>query len=271
MDWARIMAPLSGGEGDRRVLVGAAELALAFDAELYGVHAPPDLADMAPWVGDGFMGGVQTAGAVDALREASDEGERAARAAVESVGYGRSTFVSLRSPVWAALAMAGRLSDVIVFDDQAAKARGPLDRAFQQIVADEQRPTLVIKGDFKVGGVAAVAWDGGKEASRALRTALPLLRKASSIVVLTAPAATQRKIDVDQLSAFLDARGVPSEIKVLGDAGDVAAALLKAARDVGADVLVAGAFGHTRLREFIFGGATRAFLGSENPSLFLSH
>ena len=148
---------------------------------------------------------------------------------------------------------------------------GALSKSFQQIVADEQRPTLVVKGGFSVGGVAAVAWDGGKEASRALRTALPLLRKASSVVVLTAPAATQRKIDPDQLSQFLEARGVACEVKVLGDAGDPAPALLRGAREAGANVLVAGAFGHTRLREFIFGGATRAFLGAEGPSLFISH
>jgi nucleotide-binding universal stress UspA family protein len=167
--------------------------------------------------------------------------------------------------------MAGRLSDVVVFDDQTAKSRGSLDRAFQQIVADEQRPTLVIKGAFKVGGVAAVAWDGGKEASRAMRTALPLLRKASSVIVLTAPAATQRKIDPDQLVAFLGARDIASTVKVLAETGDPAPALLKAAREAEADVLVAGAFGHTRLREFMFGGATRAFLASDGPSLFLSH
>jgi nucleotide-binding universal stress UspA family protein len=241
MDWARIMAPLSGGEGDRRALAGALALARAFDAELLGVHAPADLADMAPWIGDGFMGGVQTAGAVDTLRQAAEEGHRVARGSVEALAYDKATFVSLRSPVWAALAMAGRLSDVIVFDDQAANGRGPLDRAFQQIVADEQRPTLVVKGVFKVGGVAAVAWDGGKEASRAMRTALPLLRKASSVLVLAAPAATQRKIDPNELASFLDARGVASEIKVLGDSGDPAQALLKAARE------------------------------ADSPSLFLSH
>ena len=270
MDWARIMAPLSGGESDRRVLAGASALARAFDAELYCVHAPADLADMAPWMGDGFMGGIQ-ATTVDTLREVAEEGERLARASVEATGYAKSTFVSLRSPVWAALAMAGRLSDVIVFDDAEPKGRGPLYRSFQQIVADEQRPTLVIKGAFDVGGVAAVAWDGGKEASRALRTALPLLRKASSVVVLTAPAAAQRKIDPGQLEAFLAARGVACEIKLLGDTGDAAPALLKAARDVGASVVVAGVFGHTRLREFIFGGTTRAFLSADSPSLFISH
>lgn len=270
MDWARIMAPLSGGEGDRRVLAGGVALARAFDAELYCVHAPADFADMAPWMGDGFMGGIQ-ASTIDTLREVAEEGERLARASVDAAGYAESSFVSLRSPVWAALAMASRLSDVVVFEDADAKGRGSLYRTFQQIVADEQRPTLVVKAGFRVGGVAAVAWDGGKEASRALRTALPLLRKASSVVVLTAPAATQRKIDLDQLTAFLAARGVTCDSQVLTETGDAAPALLKAARDVGADVLVAGAFGHTRLRDFVFGGATRTFLSADSPSLFLSH
>lgn len=271
MDWARIMVPLAGGgEGDKRALCGGAALAVAFDAQLYCVHAPADLADIAPWMGDGFMGGLQST-AVETMRDAAAEGERLARASVDALGNARSSFVSLRSPVWAALAMAGRLSDVIVFDDVSAKGRGGLYKSFQQIVADEQRPTLVVKGEFKVGGVAAVAWDGGKEASRAMRTALPLLRKASAVIVLTAPAATQRKIDPDQLVGFLSARGVACKVKVLGDTGDAAPALLKGAKDAGADVLVAGAFGHTRLREFVFGGATRAFLGAEGPSLFISH
>ena len=270
MEWARIMTPLAGGDGDRRALAGAAALARAFDAELFCVHAPADLADMAPWMGDGFMGGMQSA-AFDSLKEAAAEGERLARAMVSGVGYDKSTFIGLKSPVWAALAMAGRLADVVVFDDIAAKGRGALYKSFQQIVADEQRPTLVVKGHFKVGGVAAVAWDGGKEASRAMRTALPLLRKASSVIVLTAPAATQRKVDPDQLVAFLGARDVACEVKVLADTGDAGPALLKGAREAGADVLIAGAFGHTRLREFIFGGATRTFLAAEGPSLFLSH
>ncbi len=270
MDWARIMTPVAGGEGDKRALSGGAALARAFDAELHCVHTPADLADMAPWMGDGFMGGIQST-TVETMRDAAEEGERLARASVEALGYANSTFVSLRSPVWAALAMAGRLSDVVVFDDIAAKGRSALSKSFQQIVADEQRPTLVVKGEFKVGGVAAVAWDGGKEASRAMRTALPLLRRSSSVIVLTAPAATQRKIDPEQLAEFLSARGVATEIKVLADTGDAAPAVLKGARDAGADILVAGAFGHTRLREFIFGGATRAFLGAEGPSLFISH
>jgi nucleotide-binding universal stress UspA family protein len=167
--------------------------------------------------------------------------------------------------------MEGRLSDVIVFDDAAARGRGPLAEAFQQLVADEQRPTLVARQGFKVDGVAMVAWDGGKEASRALRTSLPLLEKASSVVVVGAPSASSRTFQLERLIAFLAARGVQATAKVLDGSGDAGALLLSAARDVGANLLVAGAFGHPRLQEFIFGGTTRTLLNSDGPSLFLSH
>jgi len=158
-----------------------------------------------------------------------------------------------------------------VFEDGAAKGRGPLAEVFQQIVADEQRPTLVARPGFKVGGIVAVAWDGGKEASRAVRTAIPLLEKASKVVILTAPAAASRQFDPSGLQAYLDARGLKSEIQTLDGAGDAAPRLLKTAVEIGADLMVAGAFGHPRLQEFVFGGATRTFLTAAAPSMFISH
>ena len=270
MDWARIMAPLSGGEADRHVIAAAVAVAEPFGAEVVCVHAPPDVADLIPWMGDGFMGGVQ-ASAVDAIRDAASEGARAAQALVDSVPYAHKSFRTLTSPVWAALALQGRLCDVVVFEDGAAKGRGPLAEVFQQIVADEQRPTLVARPGFKVGGVVAIAWDGGKEASRAVRTAIPLLEKASKVVILTAPAAASRQFDPASLKGYLDARGLNSEIQALEGAGDAAPRLLKTAVEIGADLLVAGAFGHPRLQEFVFGGATRTFLTAAAPSMFISH
>lgn len=270
MDWARIMAPLSGGDADRKVIAAAAAIAEPFGAELAAVHAPADVADLIPWMGDGFMGGVQ-ATAVDSIRQAAAEGEKAARAALEACPYGRKSFISLKSPVWAALAVEGRLSDVVVFDDGSARGKGPLAEAFQQIVADEQRPTVVARAGLKVGGVAAVAWDGGKEASRAMRTALPLLQKASRVVLLCVQGASAKKYDPARLQAFLAARGAQSEIVTIGESGDAGPLLVKAAKAAEADILVAGAFGHPRLQEFIFGGTTRTLLNSDCPSLFLSH
>ena len=270
MDWARIMAPMCGGEGDRHVLACAAALAEPFGAELACVHVPPDVADLIPWMGDGFMGGVQ-ASAVDSIRQAAAEGASASKALVDACGYDRKSFSTLKSPVWAGLALQARLSDVVVFDNAAAKARGPLSEIFQQILTEEQRPTVVARPGFKVGGVVAVAWDGGKEASRAMRTAVPLLQKAASVVILSAPAASSRQFDPAELQTYLASRGVTTTIETIAEAGDPSARLLKAATAAGADVLVSGAFGHARLQEFIFGGTTRTFLTTEGPSLFLSH
>jgi nucleotide-binding universal stress UspA family protein len=208
---------------------------------------------------------------MDSLKEAAAEGERAARAAAEGGGYAQVRFQSLETPVWAGLSMEGRLSDVVVFDTEAARGRGPLAEAFQQIVADEQRPVIVARPGLKAGGVAVVAWDGGKEASRAARTALPLLEKAARVVILAAPAASSRSFDADRLKDFFAARGVKAEVELLAGTGDAAHPLLEAAQRLTADILVAGAFGHPRLQEYIFGGTTRTLLNNDGPSLFLSH
>ncbi len=181
VSWARIMAPVAGGDADTGVLAAAARIAAPFQAEVAAVYAPADVADLMPWMGEGFTGGVQVT-AVQSLKEAAAEGEAAARATLQALTYDRKTFTALSSPVWSALSMEGRLADVVVFDDATARGRGPLGESFQQIVADEQRPTLVARAGFDPSGLIAVAWDGGKEASRAARTALPLLQKASKVV-----------------------------------------------------------------------------------------
>lgn len=270
MTWARIMAPLSGGEGDQAVLEAGALIAGAFDAELAAVYTPADVADVMPWMGEGFMGGVQ-ATALESLKEAAAVGERKAREAVDGVAYAQKSFKALETPVWANLLAEGRLSDVVVFNDEPGRGRGPLSEAFQEILADEQRPVIIARPGLKVGGVVCVAWDGGKEASRAARQSVPLLQKAERVVILTAPRATTRALDPGRLQAYFAARGIQSETEVLPDSGEAAPMLLYAAKKAGADVLVAGAFGHPRLQEFIFGGTTRSLLAAEAPSLFLSH
>jgi nucleotide-binding universal stress UspA family protein len=264
------MAPLSGGEEDSAVLTAAAVLAAPFGAEVAGVYTPADLADLMPWMGETFMGGVQ-ASALESLKEASSIGETHAREAVERCSYGKVRFASLQTPVWAGLSAEGRLSDVVVFTDSAARGRGPLAESFQQMVADEQRPTLIARSGLKTDGCVLVAWDGGKEASRAARLALPLLEKARRVVIAFAPKSVARNADPTRLQDYYAQRGLETEVELLGGSGDVGHALVDAAVRVGANMMVAGAFGHPRLQEFIFGGTTRTLLNSDGPSLFLSH
>jgi nucleotide-binding universal stress UspA family protein len=221
-------------------------------------------------MGEGFLGGVQTT-ALESLKEAALAGEANAQAAMNGCAYATKNFISLQTPVWAGLSAESRLSDVVVFTDDPARGRGPLAEAFQQVLADEQRPVVVARAGLKVGGSVAVAWDGGKEASRAARLAMPLLEKASKVVILSAPKATSRSFDPARLQAYYAARGVKAEVDILPDSGDAAPLLLYSAKKAQADLLVAGAFGHPRLQEFIFGGTTRSLLNADEPSLFLSH
>lgn len=270
MTWKRIMVPLAGTRDDGEALAGGRVVAEAFGAELAVLHAPADIADLMPWMGEGFMGGVQVS-AVDRIKEAADEGAAIVRAQAEACGYPGTRFTALSSPVWARLAMQGRLSDVVVFGQPAACGRGPLAEAFQQTLADEQRPVIVAREGLRLDGTIAVAWDGGKEATRAMRTALPMLEIAGRVVLLGAPKASSRKFELSDLQAYLAARGVTAEIQLIEGSGDAGNLLLEAAKAAGAGMLVAGAFGHTRLREYIFGGTTRTLLNSSGPSLFLSH
>lgn len=270
MGWARIMVPLAGATGDGDLLSLARLVAEPFGAELAAVHAPADIADLTPWMGEGFMGGVQIS-AMESLKEAAVEGAKAGREACLAAGYPKTQFTSLQSPVWAGLAMESRLSDVVIFSQHSASGRGPLSEGFQQIIADEQRPVIVARQGLNLHGVMAVAWDGGKEATRAVRTALPMLAKASRVVVFGAPGASSREFDLRRIQAFLAAHGVEADIEEVAGAHDAGRLLLDKAREIGAAMLVAGAFGHARLREYVFGGTTRTLLNSDGPSLFLSH
>ena len=167
MSWARIMAPLSGGSGDAAAVAAAIMLAEPFEAEMAGVYTPADVADVMPWMGEGFLGGVQTA-ALDSLKEAAEAGEKNARAAMDATTYARSRFIALQTPVWAGLSAESRLSDVVVFTSDPARGRGPLAEAFQQMVADEQRPVLIAREGLRVGGtVGGLGWWQGGFARRA--------------------------------------------------------------------------------------------------------
>src|SRR3954468_17393985 len=132
MSWARIMAPLSGGSGDAAAVAAAVALAEPFGAEMLGVFTPADVADVMPWMGEGFLGGVQTT-ALESLKEAAQAGEKNAQKALEACTYKKKQFISLTTPVWAGLSAESRISDVVVFTSEPARGRGPLAEAFQQM------------------------------------------------------------------------------------------------------------------------------------------
>lgn len=266
--WSRISVPVSGAAGEDMVLGLAAGIAAAFSGELNVIFAPPDPAELAPWLGEGFMGTVQMS-TIDSLKAAAEEGEFTARSHFGAVGYGRKTFTALQSPVWQDLAMETRLSDLVVFGDFAARGQGLLSEAFQQVLMEERAGVFIARKVFDVGGTALVAWDGKEPSSRAARRSVPLLKKASKVVVAGAPAG-DNPCDLSRLAAYYASHGLSVEVDVLPK-GDIVPALLEATERHGADYMVAGAFGRSRLREFAFGGTTRALLHHTQLNLYMAH
>ncbi len=121
-------------------------------------------------------------------------------------------------------------------------------------------------------GCIAVAWNGAIEGIGALHAALPLLQAAQRVVVLsgTQRPATWGLVRFD-LDAWAEQHGVGIEYLMLGSEDDVGAALLDAAQEVSADLLVAGAYGRSRLAEWVLGGVTRHLLRHSQVPLLLRH
>jgi nucleotide-binding universal stress UspA family protein len=119
-----------------------------------------------------------------------------------------------------------------------------------------------------------VCWDGSRVAARAIRDAIPFLRRAGRIEVVnvTNERGKQDQIECADLGAHLARHGLNVEIKrmPLGDV-DVAAVLLSHAADEDVDFIVMGGYGHSRLREFVLGGVTRSMLRTMTAPVLMSH
>ena len=139
------------------------------------------------------------------------------------------------------------------------------------------RPMIIVpyiqKGPLKLDR-AMVCWDGSRPAARAIGDAMPLLAKAGKveIVSIADEPGKQDKIEGADMGRHLARHGLKVEVERIpaGDV-DVADALLSHAADSGADIMVMGGYGHSRLREFVLGGVTRSILGSMTVPVFMSH
>lgn len=121
---------------------------------------------------------------------------------------------------------------------------------------------------------AVVGWKETPEARRAVLDALPLLKQAASVAVVEIAGEAElegARFRLDDVVAWLDRHGVVAEPIAAASSGADANGLTALAREQGADLIVAGAFGHSRLREWVFGGVTRDLLLRSDRFTLLSH
>ena len=123
-------------------------------------------------------------------------------------------------------------------------------------------------------GRVLVAWDGGAAAGKAFSEAKHILKRAARVEVVSVVGATTDSAVIaggERLAARVTRAGVAAEFRRLPGLEDPANALLSYAADIGADLLVCGGYSHSRLRETLFGGATRTFLSSMTLPVFFAH
>lgn len=281
-----ILALASGGPGDATALAFAAALASQHDAVVRCLPIYPDAA--ADMIALGMTLGATLSQQMleemtAAERQILSRIEQAARSAaneadvVFGVGEGAPRFSVLTRGLRPALALAQEapLSDMTVIAHREAQSGMGRDLLARALLADRSA-VLVARGDPQaLSGAATIAWDGSAQAGRAVRAALPLLALASSTHILRCvsgldPAAADP--DVDRLNRYLKLHGVGEGVVTNVEGEDEGLALLAGAKAKQAGLLIAGAWGHSRLRELAFGGATRSFLHpADGPSLVLAH
>jgi len=138
------------------------------------------------------------------------------------------------------------------------------------------RPVMLLPESFsRVGQLnkIAVAWDGGRAAARSISDAMPLISRAEQVTVLAS--SEDKQIDagsVPALMAYLARHGVKASSQTVElQTADIGIALQRAAVASDAGLLVMGAFGHNRLREFVLGGATRSVIDDLRMPILMSH
>jgi nucleotide-binding universal stress UspA family protein len=258
----------------------AAEYATSI-AAMFGAHITGVSFVYEPVIPDGMLGGVP----VDLIELQRQENSKAANdaisrfdAAAKKAGLSAETRLLDATFGGAATSFAqiSRRFDLVVVG-QAQRERGPADDLLIEGALFESGRPLVVVPYIQRRGITLervlACWDGSRTAARAIGDAMPLLERAKAVeVVIVAEERKSEEMTGANMNAHLVRHGVAASVKRIAK-GDIAIqdALLSYAADSGADFMVMGGYGHSRLREFILGGVTRGILASMTLPVLMSH
>lgn len=214
---------------------------------------------------------------VEAEKRAAAKVGKQFREQCKSFGLDGSWFVA--NDWSAAVNLAGRFDLVVV--GQSASGLPTLLSSIrpEDLVLGVGRPAIVVPkaGTFEsCGKRVIIAWKATKEAGRAVHDALSLLTETSVVTIVEVadcdPAEAARRSGSEELRAHLSRHGIKATVDtVKGPDSVVCDVLLSKAKAVDADLVVMGAYGHSRFRELVLGGVTRGMLRDMSVPLFLSH
>ena len=286
-----MLAPVVGADPDRTTLAWGFALAKAFDAHLDVLFARPSAGDAVPIVGEGMSSSVveqmmATADREWAGREA--EAQNAFREALRVAGIEERERPAETGGVSAAWRdETGREEEVVqrasILTDLVVTARPPSvpdDPQFlvtlEAAVLGAGRPALLVPPGnpprSHVGRTVVIAWRSTSDCAHAVAAAQPFLAEAARIIILTAATHRTHPARAPELAGYLAWHGLDTETRTVEPGTEkVGAALLAEANGLGADLLVMGAYGHSRLREMLLGGVTRHVVSNATLPVLMAH
>ncbi len=254
----------------------AASVAATFGAHIAGIAFLYE-----PVIPDGSLGGVP----IDLIELQREENSKAAKgaisrfeAAAKNAGVSAETRI-LDATFGGAATLFARIArrfDIAVVG-QAQREHGVSEELMiEGALFESGRPVIVVPYIQKAGLTlerVLVCWDGGRTAARAIGDAMPLLERAKAVdLVIVAEERKNDEITGANMSEHLARHGIAVNVKRIAKGGlSIEDVILSYAADSGADFMVMGGYGHSRLREFILGGATRGILASMTVPVLMSH
>jgi nucleotide-binding universal stress UspA family protein len=285
-----ILVQATGRETDFATFDAALQVARLFAAHLDVLHVRLDTVEVAvAMTADAGGGGALTPGLIEQLEQEVGEREAKARqmfaefcarasldvATAPAAGTAKPTaqwhVETGQEPRW--MAAYGMTADLI------AVTRGPPDDAtarsiLEAVLLETGRPLLIPSAAAASAAMAekiAIAWKPTPQAARAVALAMPFLTRAKEIVVMTVGEEEGRRDLADRLVQSLAWHGIAAAIERLTPGPEGAAEILLTAASAKAGLLVLGGYGHSRLREWVFGGFTQRVLADAPLPVLIAH
>ncbi|TIS53086.1 MAG: universal stress protein [Mesorhizobium sp.] len=270
MSYKSIIVNLAVDAPPTAIVKVGVELAERFGARLIGLAAadvPPLVATGHGMVYEGEVMQIQRTEIEKRLAELRAEFERLVPASISSE-WGQDVCSPTRF-----LSVSARAADLIVIGSEKGEN---VYRAVDvgSLALGTGRPVLVVANNVEhvMAKTVLIAWKDTREARRAVADALPFLAKANEVVVATVGTDRHESIrdSLADIAVFLEHHGIMARTELItGEAdGDH---LLTFARSIHADLIVCGAYGHSRLREWAFGGITRTLIEEDSINRFMSY
>ncbi len=280
MAYKSLTTIISSPDEARSALPSAAHLAVALDAHLDVLALGIDRTQLGySYLGSGA---VLMQVAMERAEQDARESEAAAKALLSAeavdLRWSLESAVAQVGAVGELVAQRARFADLLVLPRPYGKGRGgEAEAVLESALFEGQAPVLVLpdSADVKLPERVVIGWNQSREAMVAVRRALPFLKRAGlvNIAVIDPPQHGPERSDPGgMLCQMLVRHGVKAEVSVLARSMPrISDVLNRHVRDMNADLLVMGAYGHSRFREAILGGATRNMLEQAEVPVLMAH